>query len=362
MQTATLQPTRGLSMISADMPEILETLGTDITHFSGKTVLITGASGVLPSYCADTIAYANRNMLAEPAKLLLLVRSFPTHYGRLAHLVGRDDVSFVVQDVREPLEINGPLDFVIHAASPAAPRKFAEDPVGTLDANSYALRGLLELTRMHEVESFLFFSSSEIYGNPEPENIPTPETYIGRFDFALARSFYAEAKRFGETLCRAYCEMYGVPTRVVRPFHVHGPGLRADDGRIVADMMVKGLEGKPLKLASNGAATRTYGYISDATVGFLKVLLNGQKGEAYNVGADKPEVSILDLTKLISQLCGRTDSVEVSKAASPQGSPGRVCPDLSKIQRSLGFEPKVELSDGLTRTISWFRTQTMDKV
>lgn len=357
MGHASLEPNPGLPVIEQDMPEIVEGVGDEIQRFAGKTLLITGAGGVLPGYLADSVAYCNRHVLSRPARLVLLVRTPPRPGSRLAHLVERPDVEFLIQDAATPTAIDGALHFIIHAASPATPRNFKEDPVGTVAVNTVGLAHLLDLARQREIESFLFFSSSEIYGTPPLEHIPTPETYLGQFDFTANRSFYAEAKRCGETLCAAYLEQYGVPVKSVRPFHVHGPGLRPDDGRIIAAMIALGLANRPFELQSDGTATRTYGYVSDATIAFLKVLLSEYNGHAFNVGADAPETSMLELATTIARLFGRTEPVVVGRAAPGAGSPARACPDLSKIRNLLGYAPQVSLDSGLERTIAWLRAQ-----
>ena len=345
----------GLSVIQRDIADIVAHLAGAAERFAGRTVLITGAGGMLPGYLADTVTYLNDHILRTPARLVLLTRTHPTPGSRLAHLTGRADVRFLAQDARDPIELDGPIHFIIHGASPATPPQFAQDPVGTVEVNTIALRNLLDLARQRETESVLFFSSSEVYGTPEPEHIPTPETYLGRFDFTLTRSFYAAAKRFGETLCAAYFQQYGVPVKSVRPFHIHGPGLRRDDGRIVAAMIARGLAGEPFELQSDGSATRTYGYIADATLGFLNVLLSDRNGEAFNVGADAPETSMLALATTIARLFGRTEPVTAGAAPSGAGSPARACPDLTKIRSLLGYDTRVPLEAGLERTIEWMR-------
>lgn len=147
--------------------------------------------------------------------------------------------------------------------------------------------------------------------------------------------------------------------RIVRPFHFHGPGLRLDDGRIVTELIRMGLEGRPIELKSSGTATRTYGYVLDAVIGGLLVLLTGTPGEVYNLGVDAPETSIRHLATLIAEFFGRTEPVKTAcdpAAAEIQGSPNRACPDLARL-RALGFAPRVPLADGLKRSISWFRSQ-----
>lgn len=350
-----LAPHPGLSVIMEDMDDIIRALGTDVHRFAGRTVLITGASGMLAGYLCDTLAFLNRHVLDQPARLLLLTRSYPKDQTRLAHLVGRADIEFLIQDACDPLDIEEPVHFIIHAASAAAPARFRADPIGTIDANSLALRRLLLFAARPEIESFLFFSSSEVYGSPEPDHIPTPEAYVGRFDFLESRAYYAAAKRFGETLCRAFLEQYGVPVKMVRPFHVHGPGLRPDDGRIIAALIAQGLNKQPFEILSDGKATRTYGYVADATVGFFKVLLSTYEGQAFNVGADAPETSILELATIIARLFGYTAPVKVGGAPSGKGVPERACPDLTKIRHLLGYQPCTSLETGLARTIRWLR-------
>jgi dTDP-glucose 4,6-dehydratase/UDP-glucuronate decarboxylase len=348
-------------VIEGDLREIVARLGPDVERLAGKTVLITGAAGMLPSYVADTIAHLNDNhLLSAPARLLLNARALDSNDGRISHLARRADTRFLVQDVRAPLALGEPVHFVVHAASAASPRSYRADPVGTLDVNSTALRQLLDATRS-TCESFLYFSSSEVYGDPEPEHIPTPEAYVGRTPFLGGRACYTEAKRFGEALCAAYREQYGVPVKIVRPFHVHGPGLRLNDGRIVAALVEMGLSGAPFVLNSDGRATRTYGYVSDATVGFLSVLLSEHDGEAFNVGADEPETSILELATVVSRLFGRKEAVGLNAAPSSEhskGAPVRVRPDLAKIRRLLGYAPSVSLEEGLRRTITWHQLRS----
>lgn len=353
--------TPGLPIIMEDMREIVASLGSEAQRLSGKTVLITGARGFLASYLADAIAYMNHaGVLAEPARLLLLVRSPVGPSSRLSHLVGRPDVQFVIQDVCRPLQVADAIHFIIHAASLASPKAYRADPVGTIDANSLALRHLLDRARGGVTESLLYFSSSEVYGTPEPEHIPTPETYVGRVDCTSGRACYIESKRFGETLCKGFCEQYRVPAKIVRPFHVYGPGLRLDDGRIMAELLSFGLKGKPVELLSDGLATRTFGYVSDATTAFLKVLLSDYHGEVFNVGADAPESSILELATLVSQLFGQSNPVKTNTAPKLEhlrGAPDRACPDLTKIRHRLNYSPAISLETGLARTIRWHQSQ-----
>ena len=359
MTKSLMQPNPGLSVIMEDMPDVARAMDEEVQRLSGKTVLITGANGFLASYLADAIAYFNQqHILNQPARLILLVRSPVRPRSRLAHLLDDPNVKFIFQDVCAPILLSEPIHYIVHAASPASPKWYLSEPVNTLKVNSVALFQLLELARHSHAESILYLSSSEVYGSPEPENIPTPETYIGRVGFTGGRACYIEGKRFGEALCAAYFEQYGVPVKIARPFHIHGPGLRIDDGRIVAELIARGLQNKPFELLSDGSATRTYGYVSDATVGFLKILLGDYQGESFNIGADVPETSILELATTIARLFGRSDQVKVNVSPGSdqiKSGPSRACPDLTKIRRLLGYSPHVALESGLERTIQWHR-------
>lgn len=346
-------------VIRDDLPQVAEALGGRMRRLSGKHVLITGASGMLPAYLADVLVYLNTSgRLDSPCRVTLVSRSADRVRKRLGHLLSRPDVDLVVCDLRSGPPPGVEPDFLVHAGAPASPQDYLADPVGSLDAATLCLRGLLELARQLESQSFLYVSTSEIYGTPDPDAIPTKESYVGRIDPLSRRAYYAEAKRAGETYCRAYYEQHAVRVKIARPFHVHGPGLRIDDGRVVAALIAMGLRGERLALRSDGSATRTYGYISDASVALLSILLSERDGEAFNVGAETPETSVLELASQIAQLLGQTEPVLTQdQRADPQaaGSPSRACPDLGKIREILGFVPRVSLVDGLSRTISWFR-------
>lgn len=346
----------GFGVIDDDLRAVLGALGHKAAAFSGKSVLITGAAGFLPAYLAEALAALNDSgVLDRPCRMVLLVRDKAGFDGRLRRLRERADTKLIAADLSRPYEVAERADFVIHAASPASPSAYMRDPVGCLDVNVLGLRALLDSARTWESQSVLYFSSSEIYGSPEPAAIPTPETYVGRVDPLGPRACYAEAKRAGESYCRAYFERYGVPVKIVRIFHTYGPGLRHDDGRILATLVAAGCRGERLSIMGDGRATRAHGYVSDVTADFLNVLLSDYDGEVFNVGGDA-EISILDLATLVSEIFGRHDDVLVSQApaaASLAGAADRVCPDLSKIREAFGHPPRVGLREGIERYARW---------
>lgn len=347
------------AIVDQDVTDIVSRLGASLDLLSGATIVVTGASGMLGGYIADVVAALNpMGVLRSPCTLHVASRQPPSADGRLGHLIGRADVQFIVGDATAPGALPQHADVLVHAASPASPRDYIADPVGTLDANSRYLRTLLGLARDSDARASLYVSSSEVYGSPPPTAIPTPETYVGCVDPQSPRSCYVEGKRFGEALSLAFHRQYGLPISIVRPFHVHGPGLRLTDGRIVADLIQAGLQQTAFTLSSDGRATRCYGYVSDATVGIFAALLK-PRGETFNIGADGPETTIMELATLVGELT-EAPPPRVSTAAVPThlaGAPSRSRPDLSKARALLGYAPTVTLRDGLSRTIAWHRAR-----
>ena len=202
---------------------------------------------------------------------------------------------------------------------------------------------------------FTFFSSSEIYGDPDPSHIPTPESYRGNVACRGPRACYDESKRVGEALTYIYHDKYGTSTTTIRPFNVYGPGMQERDYRILPNFASRIKAGKPLSVYGRGSQTRTYCYISDALAGFLLTIARGVPGEAYNIGNPTPEISVLDLVKAIERVLGRSIPYNVIEYPDsyPADEPTRRCPDIRKARLQLQFEPKVDLEEGLRRYLTW---------
>lgn len=326
------------------------------TEFDGKTVVVSGANGFLPAYMVESILHLNEIEACQNIKVIGIVRSKEKAIKRFSKYHNRDDLRFIVQDICKPVSIDEKIDFVIHAASQASPKLYARDPVGTLCANVIGTNNLLNLAIHNNVEGFLFFSSSEVYGQVDPSQMELGETSYGYLDPTDIRSCYAESKRMGETMCISWFHQYGIPTKIVRPFHTYGPGMSLDDGRVFADFISDLLNNRDIALSSDGSAIRSFCYLADAVLGFFTILFNGICGQAYNIGNDKCTMRISDFADLISQLFPqkRLKVIKRSKGEDYLPSPfSRLCPDSSKA-RVLGWEPKYSLEDGLIRTIRWF--------
>jgi len=247
---------------------------------------------------------------------------------------------------------------ILHAASQASPKYFGTDPVGTLNANVLGTYNLLELAREKRSEEFLFFSTGEVYGEVDEARMPIREDGYGYVDPVNVRSCYAESKRMGETMCVAWSHQHGVPVKIVRPFHTYGPGMRLDDGRVFADFVANVVQGQDIVMKSDGSAIRAFCYVADATVGFFEVVRKGGNREAYNIGNDKGEASILELANVLANLFPDRPLKIIRKETLSgnqylQSKINRACPDISKV-RALGWEPRYSVEEGFRRTVRSF--------
>jgi nucleoside-diphosphate-sugar epimerase len=349
-------------IIAEDLATIVDT-PLPWHELSGATVLVTGAAGFLPAYMVETILFLNDHVLATPARVVGLVRNVDRARQRFAAYLGRSDFDLVVQDVSDPLTIPATFDYIIHAASQASPVYYKTDPVGTLSSNVLGTYHLLQAAQKHPVRSFLFFSSGEVYGIVKDGSLQITEHDWGFSDPTNLRSCYCESKRMGETMCVAWAHQFGVPTRIARPFHTYGPGMRLDDGRVFADFVRDILDGGPIVLQSDGSARRCFCYLSDATTAFFTVLFRGEAGQAYNVGNPQAECSIAELADRLAKTYegngitverrARTDSTYL---ASPIL---RTMPSIDKL-KALGWNPALSIEQGFQRTVSSYHTKNQE--
>jgi len=327
----------------------------EIAHaLSGKTVLISGGGGFLGRYFLGVFRFFNRELLEKPCRVISVDNYITSERDRSGDLADPFVLSLWA-DVTQPLPIREPVDYIIHAAGLASPVYYQKYPLETIESAVLGAKHLLELGRKNPLGGFLLFSSSEVYGDPDPRAVPTPETYCGNVSSVGPRSCYDESKRLAETLSLVYHQQYGVPVRIVRPFNVYGPGMRHDDRRVVPMFALRALQRAPLPVHGDGHQTRTFCYITDAIVGFLTVLLSGRPGNVYNVGNDDTEIRMIDLAKLFTELTNNGATVETIPYPDtyPAGEPQRRCPDLTKIRTELAYAPTVSLRDGLQRFLWW---------
>lgn len=342
-------------IIQEDINTITEAIAPEAAPLAGKTLLISGGAGFLGRYFLDVFRALNARVLAQPVRVIS-VDNYIT--GERDGVFGVNDDPHVLSlwaDVTQPLPVREPVHFIIHAAGLASPVYYQRYPLETIESAVTGAKNLLELGRKNPLESFLLFSSSEIYGDPDSQSVPTPETYCGNVSSIGPRACYDESKRLAETLSLVYHQQFGTPVRIVRPFNVYGPGMKPDDRRVIPTFALKTLRGEMLPVHGDGHQTRTFCYITDATVGFLKALLRGTAGQAYNIGNDDLEVSMGTLADLFVSLLPTGARVERIPYPDtyPAGEPQRRAPDLTRARTELGYAPRVPLRDGVRRCLQW---------
>jgi nucleoside-diphosphate-sugar epimerase len=344
-------------IIEQDIQQIVNQLGKDVNKFAGKTLLISGGTGFLGSYFILTIDYINRNILKKPCKVISLDNYITSKKKKIFKKLDKNNFIFIKADVSKDIKIYEKIDFVIHAAGLASPIYYQKFPIETIESAIFGAKNLLEISRRNKVKSFLFFSSSEIYGNPDEKNIPTKEDYKGNVSSIGPRACYDESKRLAETLSIVYFQKHKVPVKIVRPFNIYGPGMSSKDFRVIPNFITRALHGETIEVHKKGIQTRSFCYISDAMIGFFKVLISKNNGEVFNVGNDSREISIIDLANLVSNLFKK--KIKVNKINYPlnypQDEPVRRSPDLTKIRNLLNYNPSVSLEEGLNRIITWYK-------
>ena len=355
-------------VVVRDATDQIRRLAPEFAELAGSRLLLTGGAGFLGHAFVHLFVAWNR---AHPERAIDLVvadnfsRGLPTW---LSALDGAPGLRLLRHDITRPLPTDtGAFDYVIHAASIASPTFYRRYPLETMDANVQGLRLLLDravaqASDGHPLRGFLFFSTSEIYGDPPSDMIPTPETFRGNVSCTGPRACYDESKRYGETLAVTFAGHYGVPVRTVRPFNNYGPGLATDDGRVLPDFMRQVLAGRDIVMHSDGTPTRTFCYVADAVAGYVQALVKGRDGEAYNIGVPSPEISMATLADKVVALAeaelgyrGRVVHRASEDRQYLTDNPNRRCPNIDKAVRELGYTPEVELDEGLRRSLIWYR-------
>ena len=355
-------------LLQEDLESICKDLDSELGQIAGKRLLITGGAGFLGYYLVQAALHWNRTRASRGVIDLHVwdnyMRGVPEW---LEGLRGQRHLTLAKYDLIQPLPRDmGHFDWIIHAAGIASPMYYRAKPLECIDANINGLRNILDYAVAERkagrpVSGILFYSSSEIYGDPSADAIPTPETYRGNVSCTGPRACYDESKRFGETLCVTYARHLDIPVKQARPFNNYGPGLKITDGRVLPDFARNVLAGEDIVMLSDGSPTRTFCYATDAITGYYKVLVRGHNGEPYNVGIEKPEISMATLAKLVTEtareLFGYKGRVVLGKAQEADylvDNPNRRCPAIEKARAHLGYDPRVGPEEGIYRSLVWY--------
>jgi len=310
-------------------------------------ILVTGGAGFLGSHLCE-------GLLADGHEVIAMDNRVSGRTRNLSEIFSHDRFSFYDHDVTEFIHVSGDLDWVCHLASLASPVFYREHPIKTLKVGALGTHKTLGLARKKDAK-YLFTSTSEVYGNPEVN--PQSESYRGNVDPYGPRSCYDESKRYGESMVRAYREQHGMDVRVARIFNTYGPRMRLDDGRVIPNFVRQALTGQDLTVFGDGSQTRSFCYVTDLIDGIMS-LMNNDVQEPVNLG-NPDERTIKDLADLIIRL---TDSEsDISYEQLPPQDPEVRRPDISKAKDEIGWEPSVELEEGLEKAIEYFEDEMIDE-
>jgi dTDP-glucose 4,6-dehydratase len=310
-------------------------------------VLITGGAGFLGSHLCD-------RFLAEGHEVIAMDNLITGTTANIEHLAGHERFLFIKHDVTNYIYVEGPLDAVLHFASPASPIDYLELPIQTLKVGALGTHKALGLAKAKGAR-FLLASTSEVYGDPLVH--PQAEEYWGNVNPIGPRGVYDEAKRFGEAMAMAYHRYHSVDTRIVRIFNTFGPRMRLNDGRVVPNFIAQALRGEPLTIYGDGMQTRSFCYVSDLVEGIYR-LLRSNESDPVNIG-NPNEMTILDFARKIVELTGSRSEITFIRPEDVriQDDPKVRQPDIDKARRILGWEPQVKLDEGLRQTIEWFKNR-----
>lgn len=306
-------------------------------------VLITGAAGFLGSHLCD-------RFIADGHSVVGLDNFITGHPDNIAHLIGNERFSFVRHNISEFTYVAGALDGVLHFASPASPVDYLKYPIQTLKVGALGTHNALGLAKAKGAR-FLLASTSEVYGDPLEH--PQRETYWGHVNPIGPRGVYDEAKRFAEAMTMAYHRYHGVDTRIVRIFNTYGPRMRPNDGRVVSNFIVQALRGEPLTVYGDGSQSRSFCYVADEVEGIYR-LFGGGDHDPVNIG-NPTEYTVLQLAEMIRELTGSKSAIE--RHPLPVDDPRVRQPDITRARTLLKWEPRVDVRDGIARTVEYFRAR-----
>ncbi len=306
-------------------------------------ILITGGAGFLGSHLTD-------RFLAAGHEVVVLDNLITGNLDNVRHHFGNPHFQFIKHDVTLHIHVPFAVDAVLHFASPASPKDFPAIPIPILKVNSLGTHNALGLALVKNAR-FLLASTSEVYGDPLVH--PQPESYWGNVNPIGVRGVYDEAKRFAEAITMAYRRAHGLDTRIVRIFNTYGPRMRLDDGRVIPNFVGQALRGEPLTVYGDGSQTRSFCYVDDEIEGFARLLFSEEPGPV-NIG-NTNETTMVELAEIINELTGNRAGIVFKPL--PHDDPKVRRPDITKARERLGWEPTIDLRQGLERTIAWFRHQ-----
>ncbi len=346
--------------LTQDIQEIINRIEKARISFKDKTILVTGGAGFLGSWMCDVL-------VQQGATCICLDNLSSGLHENIAHLEGKDNFRFIKHDIATPIYFGekthpsapcvsdvGKIDIVMHMASRASPFEFKTYPIQILKSNTLGTWIALGIAKKHNA-LFFYTSTSEVYGNPPPEMVPTPETYHGNVNPIGPRGCYDEAKRAGEAYVKAYELQHGIKTKIVRIFNTSGPRIRhgSEYGRVVPNFINQALNDEDITVFGDGSQTRSFTYVVDEIEGFLKFVGNNNaSGQVINIGSNK-QFTILELAEIIIDLT--SSSSKIIFKSLPKDDPLRRSPDLTRARQILGWEPTTSLKDGLSKTITWFK-------
>ncbi len=365
MKNSYLDKKNSLDVVNDDINFILDSCKDELKKMKGSSLLVTGGAGFLGYYFIQTIIGWNDISKKESNINLYILDNFSRGMPAwLEKFKSKKNIKILNQSILDPLpEYLSNIDYIIHAASIASPIYYRKNPIATMDANVNGLRNILDLSisKFKDIKSILYFSTSEIYGDPPDDQIPTKESYRGNVSCTGPRACYDESKRYGETLCVNFASQFDLPVKIARPFNNYGPGLKITDGRALPDFARNIINKKNIVLLSDGSPTRTFCYVADSIIGYLKILILGKNGESYNIGTEKPEISMLELAQKCINLGKDVLDIDVGldflKSSDKNylvDNPNRRCPDISKAKKELGYAPKISIDEGIKNSLLWY--------
>ena len=306
-------------------------------------IVITGGSGFVGSYLCE-------KLINDGHKIIVIDNLLTGSTENINDLLNNENFSFIEQDVQDHIEIEDKVDYVLHFASAASPKAYTEHPVNTLKAGSVGTINTLGLAKKHSAE-YLLASTSEVYGDPliSPQN----EEYWGNVNPNGERSMYDEAKRFAEAAVATYSRSYGLKTKIVRIFNTYGPRMQLNDGRVVTNFIVQALRNENITIYGDGTQTRSFSYVEDTVAGIIS-LMNSTEYDVFNIG-NPNEMTVGQLAEKIIKLTDSTS--EIKYLELPNDDPKQRKPDITKAKTKLNWEPKVNLDEGLAKTITWVEEQ-----